>query len=54
MGSRESGDTKDYPHWAWDPPESFNGPCNGPTIHLTWTLISRALFEFNPTQASPG
>ena len=25
-----------------------------PTIHLTWPFIFRALFEFNPTQASPG
>ena len=36
MGSRDSGDTKVHPHWVWDPPWTFNGPCHGPTIHLTW------------------
>ena len=45
MGSRDSGDTKDHPHWAKDPPWSFNGPGHGPTIHQTWPFIlySRAM-----------
>ena len=45
MGSRKSGDTKDYPHWVWDPSGSFNGPCHGPTIHLTWPFIY-SLYSF--------
>ena len=39
MGSRDSGDTKDHPHWVKDPPWSFNGPGHGPTIHQTWPFI---------------
>ena len=37
MGSRESGETKVDPYWVQDPLWSFNGPCHGPTIHLTWS-----------------
>ena len=36
MGSRDTGDIKVHPHWVWDPPWSFNGPCHGPPIHQTW------------------
>ena len=39
MGSRYSGETKVDPHRVQDPPWSFNGPCHGPTIHLTWSFI---------------
>ena len=39
MGSRDSGHTKVNPHWVLDPPWSFNGPCQGPTIHVTWSFI---------------
>ena len=39
MGSWDSGETKVNPHWAQDPPWSFNGPCHGPTIHQTWPFI---------------
>ena len=39
MGSRDSGDTKVHPHWVWDPPWSFKGPCHGPTIHQTWPFM---------------
>ena len=39
MGSKDSGDTKVGPHWVQDPPWSFNGPCHGPTIHLTGPFI---------------
>ena len=39
MGSRDSGETKVDPHWAQDPPWSFNGPSHGPTIHQTWPFI---------------
>ena len=39
MGSTDSGDTKDHPHWVKDPPWSFNGPGHGPTIHQTWPFI---------------
>ena len=30
MGSWDTGDIKVHPHWVWDPPWSFNGPCHGP------------------------
>ena len=39
MGPRDSGETKIGPHWVQDLPWYFNGPCHGPTIHLTWPLI---------------
>ena len=39
MGSRDSGDTKDHPHWVKDPPWSFNGLCHGPSIRQTWPFI---------------
>ena len=39
MGSEDSGDTKVHPNWVYDPPWSFNGPCHGPTIRLTWAFI---------------
>ena len=32
MGSRDSGDKKDHPHWVKDPPWSFNGPRHGPLM----------------------
>ena len=28
------------PHWVYDPPWSFNGPCHSPTIHPTMKILS--------------
>ena len=39
MGSRDSWETKVDPYWVQDPPWSFNEPCHGPTIELTWLFI---------------
>ena len=39
MGSRDSGGKKVNPHWVCDRPRYFNGPCNGPKIHLTWSFL---------------
>ena len=39
IGSRDSGDMKVNFHWVKDLPWAFNGPCPGPTIHLTWPFI---------------
>ena len=40
----DSGYTKGNPYLVKDPPWSINGPCDGPTINLTWSFINGLYF----------